>query len=42
MQAYEHMRTRATKLRVTVADIAAMVLEAQETMSKLGLDGPKR
>jgi AmiR/NasT family two-component response regulator len=38
IQAYEHMRARATKLRVTVADIAAMVLEAQETMTKLGFE----
>ena len=42
IQAYEHMRTRATKLRVTVADVATMILDAQETMAKLGLDAPKR
>jgi AmiR/NasT family two-component response regulator len=36
-QAYEHMRTRATSLRVTVAEVAAMLIEAQEAMDKLGL-----
>lgn len=36
-QAYEHMRSRATSLRVTVAEIATMLLEAQEAMEKLGL-----
>lgn len=41
IQAYEHMRTRATKLRVTVAEIALMILEAHETMAKLGLNSSK-
>jgi len=36
-QAYEHMRSRATGLRVTVAEVAAMLVEAQEAMDKLGL-----
>lgn len=36
-QAYEHMRERATGLRVTVAEIATMLLEAQEAMDKLGI-----
>lgn len=36
-QAYEHMRSRATSLRVTVAEVATMLLEAQEAMEKLGL-----
>lgn len=40
-QAYEHMRARATKLRVTVAEVAAMILDAHEAMEKLGLGGPK-
>ncbi|EGI76444.1 ANTAR domain-containing response regulator [Hylemonella gracilis] len=35
-QAYEHMRERATGLRVTVAEVAAMLLEAHEAMEKLG------
>lgn len=37
VQAYEHMRSRATSLRVTVAEVAAMLIEAQEAMDKLGL-----
>lgn len=36
-QAYEHMRTRATTLRITVAEVAQMVIDAQEAMEKLGL-----
>jgi AmiR/NasT family two-component response regulator len=36
-QAYEHMRARATSLRVTVAEVAAMLIEAQEAMDRLGL-----
>ncbi len=40
-QAYEHMRTRATKLRVTVAEVSAMVIEAHEAMEKLGLRHPQ-
>jgi AmiR/NasT family two-component response regulator len=36
-QAYEHMRSRATSLRVTVAEVATMLIEAQEAMEKLGL-----
>jgi AmiR/NasT family two-component response regulator len=36
-QAYEHMRTRATNLRITVAEVAIMLIEAQEAMEKLGL-----
>ncbi|MEI2415895.1 ANTAR domain-containing protein [Orrella sp. JC864] len=38
-QAYEHMRGRATQLRVSVAEVAAMVVEASEAMEKLGLSG---
>jgi hypothetical protein len=47
-QAYEHMRARATSLRITVAEVAAMIIEAQEAMEKLGLgpaadrSGPRR
>jgi AmiR/NasT family two-component response regulator len=37
--AYEHMRTRATSLRVTVAEVALMVIGAHEAMDKLGLGG---
>lgn len=36
-QAYEHMRSRATSLRVTVAEVATMLIEAHEAMEKLGL-----
>ncbi len=36
-QAYEHMRSRATSLRVTIAEVATMLIEAQEAMEKLGL-----
>jgi AmiR/NasT family two-component response regulator len=36
-KAYEHMRSRATSLRVAVAEVASMVIEAQEAMEKLGL-----
>ncbi|KQX26559.1 ANTAR domain-containing response regulator [Variovorax sp. Root434] len=39
-QAYEHMRTRATTLRVTVAEVSAMIIEAHEAMEKLGLGRP--
>jgi len=39
--AYQHMRTRATALRVTVAEVAAMVVESRETMEKLGLKSPR-
>jgi hypothetical protein len=35
--AYEHMRTRATNLRVTVAEVSAMLIEAHDVMEKLGL-----
>lgn len=35
-QAYEHMRERATGLRVTVAEVASMLLETHEAMEKLG------
>jgi AmiR/NasT family two-component response regulator len=38
-QAYAHMRTRATKLRITVAEVASMIIDAHEAMEKLGL-GP--
>lgn len=36
-QAYEHMRSRATSLRVTVGEIAAMVIDTHEAMEKLSL-----
>lgn len=36
-QAYEHMRSRATSLRITVGEVAIMVIEAHEAMEKLGL-----
>ena len=36
-QAYEHMRSRATSLRLTVAEVSSMVIEAHEAMEKLGL-----
>ena len=36
-EAYEHMRARATALRVTVGEIAAMVVDAHEAAEKLGL-----
>ena len=38
-EAYEHMRSRATRLRVSVAEVAAMIVEASEAMEKLGLGG---
>lgn len=41
VQAYEYMRERATSLRVTVAEVAGMLLETHEAMEKLGL-GRKR
>lgn len=40
-QAYEHMRTRATSLRITIAEVAALFIEAQEAMEKLGLNRPR-
>ncbi|WAC74599.1 ANTAR domain-containing protein [Roseateles sp. SL47] len=39
-QAYEHIRARATSLRITVAEVASMLIEAQEAMDKLGLGRP--
>ena len=40
--AYEHIRSRATSLRVTVSEIATLVIDAHEAMEKLGLGkGPK-
>jgi two-component system, response regulator PdtaR len=36
-EAYEHMRSRATELRVTVGEIATIVIDAHEGMEKLGL-----
>jgi two-component system, response regulator PdtaR len=35
--AYEHMRSRATSLRVTVGEVANMVIDTREAMQKLGL-----
>ena len=40
-QAYEHMRSRATSLRLTVAEVSSMIIEAQEAMEKLGLRGQR-
>jgi AmiR/NasT family two-component response regulator len=37
-QAYEHMRTKATGLRITIAEVATMLIEAQDAMEKLGLN----
>lgn len=39
-QAYVHMRERATSLRVTVAEVSAMVLETHEAMETLGFARP--
>ncbi|MFL9981860.1 ANTAR domain-containing response regulator [Paraburkholderia sediminicola] len=36
-EAYEHIRSRATSLRVTVSEIATLVIDAHEAMEKLGL-----
>lgn len=36
-KAYEHMRTRATKLRVTIAEVATMVIDAHDAMERLGM-----
>jgi AmiR/NasT family two-component response regulator len=36
-EAYEHMRSRATELLVTVGEIATIVIDAHEAMDKLGL-----
>jgi AmiR/NasT family two-component response regulator len=36
-QAYEHMRSRATNLHVTVAEVSGMIIEAHEAMERLGL-----
>ncbi|MCX4151312.1 MULTISPECIES: ANTAR domain-containing response regulator [Paraburkholderia] len=41
-EAYEHIRSRATSLRVTVSEIATLVIDAHEAMEKLGLaKGPR-
>ncbi|CAG9213387.1 ANTAR domain-containing protein [Paraburkholderia tropica] len=37
-EAYEHIRSRATRLRATVGEVATMVIDAHEAMEKLGLD----
>lgn len=39
--AYEHMRSRATSLRVTVGEVALMVTEAHEAMDRLGIAGKR-
>ncbi|ROZ79803.1 ANTAR domain-containing response regulator [Ramlibacter sp. WS9] len=39
-QAYEHMRSKATNLRITVGEVATMVTEAHETMERLGIGSP--
>jgi AmiR/NasT family two-component response regulator len=39
-EAYEHIRSRATELRVTVGEVATMVIDAHEAMEKLGLGKP--
>lgn len=41
-EAYEQMRSRATALRVTVGEIAAMVIDAHEALEKLGLAKPAK
>lgn len=37
VQAYEHMRSKATSLRVTVAEVAILLIDAHEALEKLGL-----
>lgn len=37
-EACEHIRSRATRLRATVGEVATMVIDAHEAMEKLGLD----
>jgi len=37
VEAYEHMRTRATSLRITVSEVAVMVSDAHEAMERLGI-----
>jgi AmiR/NasT family two-component response regulator len=37
VEAYEHMRARATSLRITVGEVATMVTEAHEAMERLGI-----
>lgn len=37
VEAYEHMRARATSLRITVSEVATMVTEAHEAMERLGI-----
>lgn len=36
-QAYEHIRSKATSLRTTVAEVAVMVNEAHEAIERLGI-----
>lgn len=38
--AYEHIRARATSLRITIGEIATMVIDAHETIEKLALGNP--
>jgi len=35
--AYAHLRSQATRLRVSVAEVAAMLVEASDTLARLGL-----
>jgi AmiR/NasT family two-component response regulator len=39
-EAYEHIRSRATRLRATIGEVATMVIDAHEAMEKLGLGKP--
>jgi len=41
-EAYEHIRSRATELRVTIGEVATMVIDAHEAMEKLGLGKPAK
>jgi AmiR/NasT family two-component response regulator len=40
-QAYEHMRAKATSLRITVGEVAVMVADAHEAMERLGIGAAK-
>ena len=36
-EAYEHLRRQATKLRISVAEVAIMLIDATDAMEKTGL-----
>ena len=42
VQAYEHMREKAKSLRITIAEVATLLLETYEKMEQLGFSPTSR